>query len=141
MNQRLLRTPDNSVYCKISYYPESQWLHTVWQGYVSPDLAHQGGTASLEMLNEFHCPYLLNDNSRLEGPWFDSMYWLTHEWGPAAAQAGLRYVAHVTRANNFATSFTATPLHMLFNAFEIQLFDNAPEAVEWLSSCQEQQHE
>ncbi|MET4105078.1 hypothetical protein [Hymenobacter sp. UYP22] len=139
MTQRLLSSPDATVYCQLTYDPTSQWLRTVWRGFVGPDQAQQGGIVSLEMLNEFHCPYLLNDNSQLDGPWFDSVHWLTHEWGPAAARAGLRYVAHVTQAHKFATSFTATPVHMLFSAFEIQLFDNAPEAIEWLSSCQQHQ--
>ncbi|WP_426491780.1 hypothetical protein [Hymenobacter sp. 102] len=139
MLQRLLSTPDDAVYCQLTYDPKSHWLRTKWQGFVGPDLAMQGGVASLEMLNIYHCPYLLNDNSALEGPWFDSVYWLTREWGPAAARAGLRYVAHVTQAHKFATSFTATPVHMLFTAFEIQLFDTTTEAVEWLSSCQSQE--
>ncbi|RSK45021.1 hypothetical protein [Hymenobacter rigui] len=139
MKQILLTNPNESVYCQLTYDASTQWLRVVWNGHVGPDLAMRGAVASLEILREYHCLYLFNDNSRLEGPWFDSVYWLSHEWGPAAAKAGLRYVAHVTRANNFATSFTATPVHQLFNQFEIQIFDQAGEALDWLRSCQAQE--
>jgi hypothetical protein len=42
---------------------------------------------------------LLNDNSQLTGPWFESTDWLAHVWLPQAEHLGLRYVAHVVQAD------------------------------------------
>ncbi|MBT9392544.1 hypothetical protein KLP40_05150 [Hymenobacter sp. NST-14] len=136
MPERLLSSPDSPAYCRLVYHPELHRLHITWTGYVGPEYAREGAEASLDMLRELHCPYLLNDNSQLEGPWFDSLHWLAKEWGPAAASAGLQYVAHVVRADTLASTFIATPAHQLFRKFEIQIFDSLPEATEWLLSCQ-----
>ena len=139
MYERLLSAPGSPDYCHLSYDTTRHWLRVVWQGYVGPEGAREGALTGLAMLREFHCAYLLNDNSRLEGPWFDSLFWLSHEWGPAAARAGLRYVAHVTQLQTLVTAYTPTPAHQLFKQFEIQIFDESAEAVEWLSTCQAQE--
>ena len=136
MTERLLSSPSSPNYCRLYYQPERHWLHVTWTGYVGTNYAREGAEASLEILRELHCPYLLNDNTQIEGPWFDSLFWLANEWGPAAAAAGLQYVAHVVRAGTFASTFMATPAHQLFDKFEIQIFDSLPEATEWLLSCQ-----
>ena len=136
MIERLLSAPGSPDYCQLQYNSKRQWLRVTWAGYVGADYAREGALVSLEMLRELHCPYLLNDNSQLEGPWFDSLLWLAQEWGPAAAATGLQYVAHVVRHGTFASTFIATPSHQLFTKFEIQIFDNLSEATEWLLSCQ-----
>lgn len=139
MHERVLSAPNGQPYCQLSYDTSRQWLLVVWQGYVGPEGAREGALTGLAMLQEFNCPYLFNDNSRLEGPWFDSLFWLSQEWGPAAARAGLRYVAHVTQAQMMVTSYVPTPAHQLFKQFEIQIFEEPAEAVEWLSGCQTQE--
>ncbi|MFD2784376.1 hypothetical protein [Hymenobacter rubripertinctus] len=136
MIERLLSNSRSPDYCRLRYEPQKQWLRVTWAGYVGSEYAREGALASLQMLRELPCPYLLNDNSQLEGPWFDSLFWLAQEWGPAAAAAGLQYVAHVVRVGTFANTFLLTPTHQLFNKFEIQIFDSAQEATEWLLSCQ-----
>lgn len=136
MQPQCLSAPGSPDYCQLIYDADRQWLRVTWQGFVGPDLAREGALAGLQMLRQQPCAYLLNDNSRLEGPWFDSLFWLSHEWGPAAAQAGLRFVAHIARAQSLTTSFIPTPAHQLFQQFEIQVFEEPAEAVEWLSTCQ-----
>ena len=136
MQPHYLSAPGSPDYCQLTYDTDRQWLRVTWQGFVGPEQARDGALAGLQMLQQLHCAYLLNDNSQLEGPWFDSLFWLSHEWGPAAAQAGLRFVAHVAQAQSLATTYTPTPAHQIFKQFEIQVFEESAEAVEWLSSCQ-----
>ncbi|GGG43331.1 hypothetical protein GCM10011378_19630 [Hymenobacter glacieicola] len=105
---------------------------------MGPEHAQQGATLGLDMLKQLNCPYLLNDNSRLQGLWFDSLEWLATTWGPPAAEAGLRYVAHIAQPDAFVNTWSAADSRRLLSQFEIQIFDHEYEAVEWLSSCQRQ---
>lgn len=138
MYQRVLSTPTSPDFCQLTYDESRHWLRATWTGYVSPEYALNGASAGLEMLQQIHCPYLLNDNSRLQGPWFDSLEWLATEWGPAAANAGLRYVAHVAQPNALVNAWLDPSSQHLLRQFEIQVFESEAEAVEWLSSCQRQ---
>ncbi|WP_157541612.1 STAS/SEC14 domain-containing protein [Hymenobacter aerophilus] len=135
MIERLLTTPESPHYCRLRYLIKPRQLTVTWQGHVTAPLAYEGAQAALDILRQHPCCCLLNDNTALEGPWFDSLLWLAQRWAPAAAQAGVRFVAHVVRAGTLATTFVASPTHLLFTEFEIQIFDSLAEAEDWLASC------
>ncbi|SET45964.1 hypothetical protein SAMN04487998_1891 [Hymenobacter actinosclerus] len=134
MIERLLSSPESPGYCRLSYHPGRHLLAVSWQGHVTSDMAHQGAEAALDILRQHPCCCLLNDNTELHGPWFDSLLWLAQRWAPAAARAGVQYVAHVVRTGTLATTFLATPTHHMFTQFEIQIFDSLAEADDWLLS-------
>ncbi|SDX61203.1 hypothetical protein [Hymenobacter psychrophilus] len=134
MTEYLLSSPENPDYCRLSYLPEQQ-LTVSWHGQVTGPLAYEGAQAALDILRQHPCCCLLNDNTDLQGPWFDSLLWLAQRWAPAAAAAGVQYVAHVVRAGTLATTFLGAPTHHLFTQFEIQIFDLLTEANDWLASC------
>ncbi|WP_139922415.1 hypothetical protein [Hymenobacter sp. DG01] len=136
MHQRLLSAPGSPNFCQIVYDEANHWLFTTWAGYVGPDYAHDGATVGLQLLRQLHCSCLLNDNSRIQGPWFDSLEWLATTWGPVAAEAGLRYIAHVAQPNAAVSSSFDPSVQRLLGQFEIQVFDDLYEATDWLSSCQ-----
>ncbi|UOQ77015.1 hypothetical protein MUN84_21515 [Hymenobacter sp. 5516J-16] len=138
MLYRLLSNPDRPNYCQLSYDETHHWLRATWAGHIGPDYAREGATVGLQMLEQVHCPYLLNDNSKVVGPWFDSLEWLAATWGPLAAEAGLRYVAHIAQADAVVNTWSVADSKRLLRQFEIQIFDSEFEAVEWLSSCQRQ---
>jgi hypothetical protein len=79
---------------------------------------------------------LLNDNTTLRGPWFDSLNWLLRTWAPQAARMGLRYVAHVVQADTRHDTITDTYRNQTSCLFELQFFDNVADAEEWLRACQ-----
>ena len=58
------------AYCTTEYISAGGWLRTTWQGFVSAAAAR----GALRALGQV--PYLLNDNSQLQGPCFDSVSWL-----------------------------------------------------------------
>ena len=122
--------------CVLSYEKADGWLRATWAGYVNPTDALAGATAFLAQAGPMHCLYLLNDNLELEGPWFDSARWLKETWLPQAQRLGLRYVAHVVQTDTKHDTITEAPLNPAACLFELQLFDNVPEAEEWLRSCQ-----
>ena len=122
--------------CTLSFEEPGGWLRATWRGFIDPEEALRGADNYLKQLANIHCPYLLNDNTTLRGPWFDSLDWLMRIWAPQAARMGLRYVAHVVQADTKHDTITAAPLNPATCLFELQFFDNVPEAEEWLRSCQ-----
>ncbi|MGI4884043.1 MAG: hypothetical protein ACRYFR_03690 [Janthinobacterium lividum] len=125
---------DGSV-CRLTYDEAEGWLRGTWSGYVDEDEAMRGAAAYLQHAALAPCPYLLNDNTRLRGPWFDSLGWLARVWMPAAAAAGLRYVAHVVQADR---QFDVIPERLPSRApFELQVFLDLGQAQRWLRQCRD----
>lgn len=122
--------------CTLTLDPSPGCLHAAWSGYITPSDAMGGAEHYLTQAKLFHSPYLLNDNSNLRGPWFDSLVWLERSWLPRARQLGLRYVAHVVQADARADILTLTCPVPTTNALELQLFDDVASARDWLRRCQ-----
>lgn len=126
--------PQDSSTCRLTYEEAAHWLRATWCGYVDPLEAMRGAEAYLQHAAQTPSPYLLNDNSQLRGPWFDSLDWLAEVWVPQAASLGLRYIAHVLQADRHSDILprrlpTTIP-------FELQIFDNLVDAQHWLEECQ-----
>jgi len=124
--------------CITEYVPAERWLRTSWQGFVSPADAEQGAQAALETLQSGPIPCLLNDNSQIKGPWFDSVSWLRRVWAPQAARLGLRYVAHVAQPHTEADLGSVLLRNPFHNLFEVQVFITVEDATAWLRDCQRQ---
>lgn len=116
--------------CVLSYEQAEGWLQARWSGYVDQAEATRGAQAYLDHAALLPSPYLFNDNSRLQGPWFESIDWLLHVWVPAAQRLGLRYVAHVVQRDQHHDVFSCRPLSVL--PFELQIFEDADDARHWL---------
>lgn len=122
--------PADHSSCALSYNKHEQWLQAVWQGYVDPAEALRGAQAYLQHATQQPCAYLLNDNAKLRGPWFESLDWLLDVWVPEASRVGLRYVAHIVQADSHHDIFTGRPLKDL--PFELQIFQEQADALAWL---------
>ncbi|MGI4734793.1 MAG: hypothetical protein ACRYG7_06385 [Janthinobacterium lividum] len=125
--------PSDGSACRLTYEAAEGWLRGTWSGYVDEDEAMRGAAAYLRRAALAPCPYLLNDNVALRGPWFDSLDWLARAWVPAAARLGLRYVAHVVQADRHADII---PERLPPGApFELQVFHDLAQAQHWLRLC------
>lgn len=122
--------PRDHSRCALSYDETEQWLQAIWQGYVDQAEALRGAQAYLAYAVKQPCPYLLNDNAQLTGPWFESLDWLLHVWVPEAERLGLRYVAHVVQADSHHDLFTQS-LHVNL-PFELQIFQHRDDARHWM---------
>jgi hypothetical protein len=122
--------------CTLTFDEPAGWLRATWRGFIDSEEANRGADAYLQQLTNLRCPYLLNDNTSLHGPWFDSLDWLMRIWAPQAARMGLRHVAHVVQTDTKHDTITEAPLNPTACLFDLQLFDNVPEAEEWLRGCQ-----
>lgn len=123
--------------CRLTLEQTDGWLCATWSGYIATDDAMSGALNYLAQAGPFHCLYLLNDNTRLRGPWFDSAEWLERVWLPAAVQLGLRYIAHVVQADTHHDILTLTCPVPITGVLELQLFDDVASAQEWLRACQQ----
>jgi len=117
-------------FCALSYNQTEGWLQAIWRGYVDPQEAQRGAQAYLEHAGRMPSPFLLNDNSQLVGPWFESLDWLVDVWIPHATKLGLRYVAHIVQADQHHDVLTDR-LHGAA-PFELQIFQNPADARDWL---------
>ncbi|MBO0360217.1 hypothetical protein J0X19_19805 [Hymenobacter sp. BT186] len=124
--------PKDGSTCELFYDEENQWIRAIWLGYIEPEQAYEGATGFLEAMQTFHCPYLLNDNSGLRGPWFDSVEWLRTVWAPQATRLGLRYIAHITQPNDLLHEVSALEAESFGGNIQLQVFDDAQAAEEWL---------
>lgn len=126
--------PHDHSSCSLRYDEVEHWLSATWRGYIDPEEAMRGAEAYL--LHAAHTPSarLLNDNSQLLGPWFESTDWLAQVWLPQAARLGLRYVAHVVQADLHHDTLSLLGPKAL--PFELQIFDRVADAQQWLRTCQ-----
>lgn len=125
--------------CTITFEEPEQWLRATWRGFVDMDEARRGAAKYLEALASLQCPYLLNDNVALRGPWFDSLEWLEQVWLPRALGLGLRYVAHVVQADSLTDIVTVSFPVANALGLELQIFQHVPDAEAWLRQCQQQE--
>ena len=122
--------------CTLTFEENNRWLRATWRGFIDPEEALRGAQHYLDSLADFRCPFLLNDNTALHGPWFDTLDWLTRVWVPQAARLGLRHVAHVVQADTLHDIITTTRRFPTQCLFDLQIFDEVAQAEEWLRQCQ-----
>ncbi|TGE10061.1 hypothetical protein [Hymenobacter fodinae] len=119
--------------CEIEYDEDESWLRAIWRGFVDPMEAYNGAENFLRAMETIHCRYLLNDNSQLSGPWFDSVEWLQSVWAPRATHLGLRFIAHVVQPSDLLDQAAIVSGEYPFNDhLRLQLFDDVVSAEEWL---------
>ncbi|NVO31847.1 hypothetical protein [Hymenobacter lapidiphilus] len=122
--------------CTLTFEEPDGWLRATWRGYIDPAEAVRGAENYLSHAALQPCPYLLNDNSALRGPWFDSVDWLERVWLPHALRLEIRFIAHVAQANTHADLLTRSFQQAVQGQLELQVFSAVAEAEHWLRSCQ-----
>lgn len=132
MQLNLNTDPRDHSTCALYYNETEGWIESVWQGYVDQTEAMNGAEAYLQHAIKQPSAFLLNDNSGLQGPWFESLDWLLDVWMPQAERLGLRYVAHIVQADQHHDLFTERLLRADNLPFELQLFQNGEDARAWL---------
>lgn len=116
--------------CILTYDETEHWMQAVWYGFIDPLGAQRGADAYLHHATQRPSPYLLNDNSRLHGPWFEGLEWLREVWMPEATRLGLRYVAHIQQAAWHHDVLLTSGACQL--PFDLQIFREVEDAKAWL---------
>ncbi|MCP2043603.1 STAS/SEC14 domain-containing protein [Pontibacter sp. HSC-36F09] len=137
MKVQELTSSTGKTYLTIYYDEHNKWVYNDWIGYVSPENVKQGSLAVLQAIKQHKASCGLNDNRNLVGRWDESVEWIEQVWIPAAAEAGLRYYAHIANEDAFAAASSADMLDRVQGRFEMRIFKDIDEARSWLTACQQ----
>ena len=77
-------------------------MYCHWIGFQNKERIMESGGEILELLKKHDCTKILNDNSKVTGPWQDATEWTTSVWFPKMLEAGLQHFAWVLSTNIFA---------------------------------------
>ncbi|SDY64248.1 hypothetical protein [Hymenobacter psychrophilus] len=124
------------VYLTIAYDPANQWVYNDWVGYQTYTGIVAGANACLAPLRAHACPYLLNDNRQVIGPWDHAVEWIVTDWAPRALAQGLTHFAHVVSPEALA-AISAEAMHLgIGGRLQMKMFGDVEEAKAWLRQAQ-----
>lgn len=122
---------------EIYYDSMNRYFHCNWIGYQNKVVLLHSGAVILDLLKQKSVVKILNNNTKVEGPWTDSSEWTATQWFPDMAQAGLHHFAWVLSPDAFA-ELSARRAMPTAGRINIQLFDSSNDsfndAVTWLHS-------
>lgn len=130
-----------TVFLTIEYDAKNNWIHNTWIGYQTTESIIKGGEAFLEMLEKTKCPYLLNDNQQVIGPWDHGIDWITNVWKPRALASGLKQFAHVVSPDSLSANSAEMMRDKLNNYMIIKIFGTLEDAQNWLRAAQAESSE
>jgi hypothetical protein len=123
-------------YLTVAYDEACRWVYANWKGYQTFGGVVAGANTVLEVLQQHACPYLLNDNRLVLGPWDHAVQWIAQDWAPRAIASGVTHFAHVVPPASLAAE-SARAMHLgVSGELEIRLFEDVGEAEAWLQRAQ-----
>ncbi len=111
-------------------------VYNSWMGYLTREGVILAANAGLEVIARHRCPYLLNDNSAVLGPWDHAVDWIAQDWTPRAIAAGLTHFAHVVSPESFAALSAEAMAGSIAGSFQMRIFGRVAEARAWLRQAQ-----
>ncbi len=130
-----LRNAVGQLFLAISYDAENRWIYNNWFGAQTLESVKQGADACLALMLDYKCSLLLNDNRLVAGPWSQATDWIINNWMPRAMAAGLTHFAHVISPEPLARLSAENMRHRIDGAFQMQIFEQALKAEEWLKQA------
>jgi hypothetical protein len=126
------------VYLTIEYDKTNHWVYNNWIGYQTYTGIITGADACLHPLREHACPYLLNDNRKVLGPWDHAVEWIVTNWVPRALAQGLTHFANVVSPEAMAAHSAESMYLGIAGRLEMRMFGTLAEAQVWLRQAQQQ---
>lgn len=114
---------------EIGYNTAHHYIHCNWIGFQNKDSIMKSGEKILELLTKKKCNKVLNDNTRVTGPWQEAAEWTASNWFPRMEAAGLKHFSWIFSPNIFAelSAIKATP-----KTGVVSSFSDYDEAEKWL---------
>lgn len=116
---------------EISYKESTNILYCRWIGFQSSDIIMKSGAAILDIVKERSINKVLNDNSLVNGSWWEAAIWAAEVWFPQMNDAGLKHFAWVLSKNIF-TELSARRAMQPYKQ-TVKPFYSCEEAYKWLS--------
>lgn len=136
-----LKNSDGNVFYKSHLDTQSNCIYSTWIGYVNLNNVKSGCLVGLDLIKETNCPYIINNNTDLIGPWQHANEWIQEFWMPKAIEAGLRYMAHITSPDIFGKLSAKDLEKKAVGIFNMRLVQNMEQAEEWIKECQKKDAE
>jgi hypothetical protein len=117
-------------FIEISYESSGDYLYCNWIGFQNEESVKKGCEMMLSQLKKNGYGKVLNDNTKVTGPWQSASEWVGNVWFPQMEQAGLKHFSWVFSPNIFAelSAKKAMPASGVVKSFNIM-----GEAKRWIS--------
>lgn len=125
------------VFLTMEYEADNNLTYNNWQGYQTVESIMKGANIGLELMAQTRCPYLLNDNTHITGPWDHAVAWIAQDWTPRAMALGLTHFAHVVSPASFAALSAEALATSVGGSFQMRIFGSVPAARQWLCEAQQ----
>ena len=114
---------------EISYDAKNKYLYCNWIGFQNEESIMKSGGHILHFLKEKEASKVLNDNTKVTGPWQDAAKWTNTVWFPDMINNGLKFFAWIFSPNIFAqlSAKKAMP-----KSDSVRSFNSMEEAQTWL---------
>jgi hypothetical protein len=123
------------VFLTIEYLEKLHIIHNNWLGYQTLEGIMLGADQCIDVIARYKCPYLLNDNRLVVGPWDHATEWIATNWTPRAIEAGLTHFAHVVSPESFAALSAETMSTKVGNSFQMQIFEDFESSKSLVDGC------
>ncbi|GAA5038638.1 hypothetical protein GCM10011506_36700 [Marivirga lumbricoides] len=87
---------------EIYYDKENGYMYCDWIGFQNKASIMESGKVILDFVKKNKYTKILNDNTKVTGPWQDAAEWTSTVWFPEMIKAGLQNFAWVFSSNIFA---------------------------------------
>lgn len=115
---------------EISYEASSRILYCQWIGFQNRDSIITSGAIILEIVKKRGISKVLNDNSLVNGSWWEAAIWTADVWFPQMIESGLKHFAWILSQNIF-TELSARRAMEPFKE-TVKPFYSFEEAHKWL---------
>jgi PAS domain S-box-containing protein len=129
---KLLAFKQSSI--DITYNEQQKCLVLNWSGFHNIYTVREGCLNALQLLEEYQCNKILNNNAEVLGGWMDACDWIVDKWFPVAQSAGLKYVAWVYAK----CAFSNLSVKYASSAFKSDIitkqFSDVQQGLNWLGN-------
>lgn len=116
---------------EISHEASSHILYCRWLGFQNSDSIATSGAVILDIVKKRSISKVLNDNSMVNGSWWEAAVWMADVWFPQMIEAGLKHFAWILSPNIF-TELSARRAMEPYKE-TVRPFYTFEEAHKWLS--------
>lgn len=116
---------------EISYEASTHILYWQWIGFQNKDSIVTSGAVILDIVKKRGITKVLNDNSLVNGSWWEAAVWMADVWFPQMIEAGLKNFAWILSPNIFTELSARRAIEP--HKETVRPFYSFEEAHKWLS--------
>ncbi|MBC5994452.1 hypothetical protein [Pontibacter cellulosilyticus] len=107
-------------------------IYVDWTGDQTKESVQDGCEKMLDLLKQYHCTKVLNDNTNVTSIWLEAAWWVAVDWFPRMYEAGCRLFAWVESPHQLGKLSIEETLKFEITGVIALTFQNKQLAEEWL---------